>query len=100
MSMSMPMEEAKAQVNCEVESGAVSDRGADLGLQFLEKSGRINFTKEEESRVVRKIDLYMLPIVRMLLGGLECQLPVRNNVLRLIVVKYLAHGYLWASIPR
>jgi hypothetical protein len=41
----------------------VIDRHADLGLQYLAKHGRVEYTEEEERAVRWKIDLCLMPIV-------------------------------------
>lgn len=41
----------------------IVDSDADLGLQFLAKNGRVEYTAEEESKVRWKIDLCLMPIV-------------------------------------
>jgi hypothetical protein len=48
------------------EKGEVLDKAADLGLQFLEKNGPVEFTWREERTVLWKIDLYLLPIVSVI----------------------------------
>lgn len=48
------------------EKGEVLDKTADLGLQFLEKNGPVEFTRREERTVLWKIDLYLLPIVSVI----------------------------------
>jgi len=41
------------------------DKKADIGLQYLAQNERIEFTVDEERKVRWKIDLFLLPIVRM-----------------------------------
>ncbi|CAH0053542.1 unnamed protein product [Clonostachys solani] len=50
------------------EKGEVLDKTADLGLQFLEKNGPVEFTRREETTVLWKIDLYLLPILMLTFG--------------------------------
>ncbi|KPM43000.1 putative transporter [Neonectria ditissima] len=50
------------------EKGTVIDKRADLGLQFLEKTGAVEYTEEEEQRVRWKIDLYLMPILMLTFG--------------------------------
>lgn len=42
-------------------------KDADVGLQLLASSGRIEYTAEEARRVKRKVDLFILPIVPYIL---------------------------------
>jgi hypothetical protein len=39
------------------------DKDADVGLQFLAQSEKIEYTEDEAKRVKRKTDLHLLPIV-------------------------------------
>ncbi|KAF7553814.1 hypothetical protein G7046_g6993 [Stylonectria norvegica] len=50
------------------EKGEIVDRRADLGLQFLEMNGKIEYTEEEEQRVRWKIDLHLMPILMLTFG--------------------------------
>ena len=54
--------EEKANAVDEVE---VVDKQADLGLQFINQhGGGIEITEEEDRHVRRKLDLFLMPIVR------------------------------------
>lgn len=47
----------------------IVDSKADLGLQYLEQHAVVEYTADEERWVRWKIDLFMLPIVRILKHG-------------------------------
>ncbi|KAJ5887951.1 Major facilitator superfamily domain general substrate transporter [Penicillium taxi] len=44
------------------------DKHADIGLQFLAQSEKIEYTEEEARRVKHKTDLYLLPILSLTYG--------------------------------
>ena len=67
LKMSSPIEKVASIVQekaIETEKGElIVDHHADLGLQYLAKHGRAEYSIEEETAVIWKIDLYLMPIV-------------------------------------
>lgn len=65
--MSQPVEKISSieqiRYTAPEKSEILVDRTADLGLQFLAKHGRTEYTEQEESAVRWKIDLLLMPIV-------------------------------------
>lgn len=49
------------------EKGQIVDSHADLGLKFIAEHGVVEYSEEEASKVRWKIDLFLMPIVCVIL---------------------------------